>query len=84
MPIAKPSKNKTDIDKRLNRLVGQIEGIRKMIDQDRDCTEITQQILASREALTKIGVLILKQGATSLSTKNAKKIEEIFQKVFRV
>ena len=74
----------TDIDKRLNRLIGQIEGIRRMIDSKRTCEEIAQQIMASREALTKIGVIILKDGACALSTKNEKKIEQIFEKVFRV
>lgn len=83
--MQKKAPNKlSDINKRLNRLIGQIEGIRKMIDSSRPCEETAQQIMAAREALTKVGILILKEGACSASTKNEKRIEEIFSKVFRV
>ena len=45
------SKSTTDYDIRLNRLVGQIEGIRKMINNRRSAESIGQQIIAAREAL---------------------------------
>jgi DNA-binding FrmR family transcriptional regulator len=43
------------MDTRINRLVGQIEGIRRMINSKRKSGDVVQQILAAREALTKIG-----------------------------
>ena len=51
--------NKHDIIKRLNRLEGQIKGIRRMVDQDRVCGDILMQIAAARAATNKIGGLIL-------------------------
>lgn len=73
----------TTIDSRINRLVGQIEGIRRMINSGRDCEDVAQQILAAREALSKIGLLVLKEGICKTSS-NRKNTEEILEKVFRI
>lgn len=75
---------KNDVDIRINRLIGQIEGIRRMIDKKRDCTEIAQQILAAREALSKIGILIMKEGICKVSLRNKANVEELMEKVFRM
>ncbi len=72
---------KTDLDKRINRLVGQIEGIRRMVHQGREATAVLQQILAAREALSKIGILLMKQTLLSSKTDN---IERIIREVFRM
>lgn len=75
----------TDIDKRINRLVGQIEGIRRMINSKRDCSDIAQQILAAREALSKIGLMVLKEGICKTNpATNSKKVESILERVFRI
>lgn len=73
--------DKTDIDKRINRLIGQIEGIRRMIHQQREASAILQQILAGREALSKIGMLVMKQALSSIRTKN---VDRLVKEVFRV
>jgi DNA-binding FrmR family transcriptional regulator len=44
--------------KRFNRLIGQLEGIKQMVSEDRDCPEILIQISAVRAALAKFGILI--------------------------
>lgn len=74
----------TDIDSRINRLVGQIEGIRRMVHAKRDCTDIAQQILAAREALSKIGLIVLKEGICKVPPQQSKKIENILERVFRI
>jgi len=38
---------------RLNRVGGQIKAVRAMIEQEKDCTEIAQQLAAARAALDK-------------------------------
>ena len=43
----------------LSRLEGQVRGIRAMVDSDRDCAEITQQISAARSALDMLGVRLV-------------------------
>lgn len=73
-----------NIDARINRLVGQIEGIRRMVHSKRDCTDIAQQILAAREALSKIGLLVLKEGICKVPPHQNKKIESMLERVFRI
>lgn len=73
-----------NINQRINRLVGQIEGIRRMIEKKRDCAEIAQQILAAREALSKIGLIVIKDGVCRLTSKNKKKVEMLMERVFRI
>lgn len=45
--------------KRLNKISGQIDGIKKMIDSDRYCVDILNQIAAVRAALGSAGKFIL-------------------------
>ncbi|HLD26472.1 MAG TPA: metal-sensing transcriptional repressor [Patescibacteria group bacterium] len=75
---------KTDLDKRINRLVGQIEGVRRMIHKKREATAVLQQILAAREALSKIGILLMKQALLSSDGVKPDKIERIIREVFRM
>jgi DNA-binding FrmR family transcriptional regulator len=44
--------------KRFNRLIGQLEGIKQMVTEDRECPDILIQISAVRAALAKFGILI--------------------------
>jgi len=54
---------KSDVKKqaqaRLARIAGQVEGIQRMIDQDRYCVDVLLQIAAVRAALDKLGKLVL-------------------------
>jgi DNA-binding FrmR family transcriptional regulator len=40
---------------RLNRIAGQVEGIKEMYNERRSCMEIAQQIVAVRSALASVG-----------------------------
>ena len=42
---------KTDLYKRLRRIEGQARGLQKMLDDDRDCREVLQQLKAVRSAV---------------------------------
>jgi DNA-binding FrmR family transcriptional regulator len=45
----------------LNRVEGQIRGIRKMYESGRDCEQVAQQIGAAQHALKNVGTKILTQ-----------------------
>jgi CsoR family transcriptional regulator, copper-sensing transcriptional repressor len=45
--------------KRLQTLEGQIRGVSKMIDKDRECIDVLTQIAALRAALDTLGSLLL-------------------------
>lgn len=42
---------KDQIKRRLSRIEGQLRGVQRMIDEDRDCRDIVQQLLAIRSAV---------------------------------
>jgi len=44
---------------RLNRVSGQVTGIQKMLDEDRYCVDILNQIAAVRSALDALGIELL-------------------------
>jgi DNA-binding FrmR family transcriptional regulator len=44
---------------RVNRIVGQVAGIRRMVEEDRYCVEILNQIAAVRSALDALGIELL-------------------------
>lgn len=44
---------------RINRIEGQIRGLKKMIEEDRDCFQVLKQVAAARGALRSVGSVIL-------------------------
>lgn len=44
---------------RINRIIGQLQGVQKMIDEDVPCEDILMQINAANGALHRIGLVIL-------------------------
>lgn len=45
---------------RLNRIEGQVRGIRRMVQEPRLCVEILQQLSAAEAALNRVSLAILK------------------------
>ena len=45
---------------RLNRIEGQVRGIRRMVEEPRLCVEILQQLAAAEAALNRISLAVLK------------------------
>ncbi|MBX7531884.1 metal-sensitive transcriptional regulator [Qipengyuania sp. 1XM1-15A] len=48
---------------RLNRIAGQVNGVAKMIEDDRYCMDILHQIQAIKSALAKVETQVLKDHA---------------------
>jgi len=78
------------IKSRLHRLIGQIAGVEKMLEDNRDCKEIIQQLMAARASLEKICVAIL-QDQTSrcfigqkVSPEKLKGLEKITNDLFKI
>jgi DNA-binding FrmR family transcriptional regulator len=54
-------KDKGSLILRLRRIEGQVKGIQKMVDDDKDCQDILIQISAAKAALHKVGGLVLEE-----------------------
>jgi CsoR family transcriptional regulator, copper-sensing transcriptional repressor len=52
-----------DMGKRLRRLEGQVRGVQKMLDEDRDCREIVQQLAAIRSAAHQASLIMVRSYA---------------------
>lgn len=50
---------KKKVKSRMNRISGQVNGVSRMIDEDRYCVDILNQIAAVRSALDALGVELL-------------------------
>jgi DNA-binding FrmR family transcriptional regulator len=44
---------------RINRVQGQVAGLKKMVEQNRDCMQVLKQIAAARGALRSLGAVLL-------------------------
>jgi DNA-binding FrmR family transcriptional regulator len=54
-------KQKEDASKRLNKIAGQIQGVRKMVEESRYCIDILTQTRAVISAIRKVEDLIMHQ-----------------------
>jgi len=54
----------------LHRIIGQLNGLEKMISEHRDCTEVITQLMAARASLEKLGLLILNNESSYCFIKN--------------
>ena len=54
---------------RINRIEGQIRGLKKMVEEDRDCLHVLKQIAAAGGALKSLGAVILEDHLKGCVTK---------------
>jgi len=47
-----------EITNRLKRIEGQIRGLQRMVEEQRDCEAILTQLMAARAALDSVGLLV--------------------------
>ena len=55
---------KTDLQHRLRRIEGQARGVQRMIDEERDCKAILQQLSAIRAAANQASLVLARSYAT--------------------
>jgi DNA-binding FrmR family transcriptional regulator len=56
---------KEDLLRRLRRLEGQVRGVQKMLDEERDCREILQQLAAIRSATHQASLVVVREHAAA-------------------
>lgn len=67
---------------RLSRLIGHLESVKRMVEDDRDCSEVLIQLSAVRAALNSTGRVILKNHIThcitdAVRTNDTERIDEL-------
>jgi CsoR family transcriptional regulator, copper-sensing transcriptional repressor len=62
---------------RISRVEGQLKGIRRMIEEERECVDIITQITAIRAAISMLGIEMLKNDF-ACKQRDGKKIDETY------
>ncbi len=55
--------SKDDLTKRLRRIEGQVRGVAGMVEADRGCREVLQQLAAIRSAVNQVSLLLARSYA---------------------
>jgi len=59
----KNTDTREDLKRRLRRIEGQVRGVEKMLDGDRDCRELLQQLAAIRSAVQQASQVVARSYA---------------------
>ncbi len=57
------SEEQSNLIKRMNRILGQLQGVKKMIEEERNCVDILSQITAIKSALDGVAMVVLEKEA---------------------
>ena len=53
-----------DVRRRLHRVVGQVQGVERMLDEGRECRDVVTQLSAATKALEQAGFRLVAAGLT--------------------
>ncbi len=71
----------SEIKNQINRIEGQVKGIKGMIDEGRDSIEVVKQISAAKGALARLAIEVLKdESKQCLNVKSKQNNEERIKK----
>jgi DNA-binding FrmR family transcriptional regulator len=67
---------------RINRIIGQLKGIQRMMETERDCNEVLQQVSAVKKAIDGLSKeLVVADICKTLPKENTQKIERVVERV---
>ena len=80
---------KKAISARLNRISGQVNGLQKMLEDDRYCLDILQQISSIHEALRGAGKVLMRNylevcATAAIQSKRTEKQDKIYNELMDV
>lgn len=80
---------KIDLLDRLSRIEGQIKGVKKMVEDDRYCLDIVQQVSSTFEALRGVSKVIMRNyleicATDALQSKRKEREEEIYNELMDI
>ena len=82
MPLC--GENHTQLIDRLSRIEGQVRGLRRMVEEDRDCMEVLKQVAATGGAVRSVGMMILKdhlEGCVTEAIRDREQDGELIEQV---
>lgn len=75
------SNMKVDIEKRINRVIGQLKGIQKMVVEERGCIDVLQQISAVKKAIDGLSKeLVISSICQYVPKEDTEKVEKMVER----
>jgi len=74
--------NKTEL--RINRIIGQLNGVKKMMKVKRDCSAVLLQISAIKAAVNNLGLEIAKSEVCDLAPEYKEKLDQVLKGIARI
>ncbi|MDR3558810.1 MAG: metal-sensitive transcriptional regulator [Candidatus Pacebacteria bacterium] len=68
---------------RISRIEGQVRGIRKMIEENRNCRDVVTQVAAAKEALAGLGAEVLRNELVRRQKEKKKVDEKYLRSLFK-
>jgi len=69
---------------RIAKIEGQLKGIKRMLDNDKECMDVMAQIMAIREAVSALGIEILKDDLICNKKSLAKLDKKYLKTLFKI
>ncbi len=81
-----PDERKDDIRKRLKRIRGQVDGLERMLDDNRPCADILTQVSAAQQAMRGVGKLLVRNylERCALQAIKSGREEEVFDELMEI
>ena len=74
-----------DTKQRINRIIGQLKGIEKMINSKRDCPEVLQQISAVKKAIDGLSKeIVISDICRIIPEQDSRKIERMVERAINL
>ncbi|SDY32332.1 metal-sensitive transcriptional regulator [Tindallia californiensis] len=73
-----------DLIKRLKTIRGHIQGVEKMIEENKECDAVMQQITAIKSSVEKVGWILIKDHAAECIVKNPSDREEVNRTIQKI
>ena len=73
------------LKQRINRMVGQLRGIEKMVDSGRDCSDILQQISAVKKAIDSLSKeVVISDVCRYIAKEDTQRIEKVIERAINI
>jgi DNA-binding FrmR family transcriptional regulator len=74
-----------ELAKRVNRVIGQLKGIQKMADEQRECSDILQQISAIKKAIDGLSKeMVIGNICKFVPADQSKKVEQMVERAINL
>ena len=75
----------SDISQRINRIIGQLRGIEKMLNNKRECSDVLQQISAAKKAIDGLSKeIVISDICKLIPNEDSKKIEKMVERAINL